>query len=296
MTTRSLVTFFGFRRQRDVCAPPYCGADPLDIVIRKLELRLALSPEEKGALRSTFAATREYTSGQDLLTEGERPTFVGALLRGALCCYKALPNGLRQIVALPLPGDILDLHSFSLERIDHSIGALAPSILAIATHAAVEEMTEAHPRLAMLLWRDAVVEAAVAREWVVNCGRRDAHARIAHMLCEIYVRAAAVGLAKDGVCPLPMTQSDVGDATGLSVVHVNRVLQRLRAENLIVFGSGRLTIHDWDGLAKAAGFNPAYLHASDAMRGGRGFAFRPPVDSPSGSEAGHGGGEIALGI
>ena len=247
----------------------------MDIVIRKLELRSALTPDEKNALRSTFAVLREFNNHQDLLREGEKPAFVGALMSGMLCRYKPLGNGQRQIVSFPLPGDIFDLHSFTVETMDHSVGALARSVVATASHAAVEDMAEAHPRLAMLLWRDAVVEGSVFREWVVNCGRRDAYARTSHLFCEMYVRSAEVGLVKDGGCALPLTQAELSDATGLSVVHVNRVIQRLRAEKLITFYSGWLTIHDFDGLAQAGGFNAAYLHSDENIRTRGGFAFQP---------------------
>ena len=250
----------------------------MDIIIRKLELRTALSLDEKTALRTTFNVVREFNAGQDLLNEGNKPAFVGALLSGMLCRYKPLADGLRQIVSFPLPGDIFDLHSFTVETMDHSVGALTRSTVATASHSAVEAMADAHPRLGMLMWRDAVVEGSVFREWVVNCGRRNAYTRIAHLFCETYVRSADIGLAKNGGCSLPLTQGDLGDATGLSLVHVNRVLQRLRAEALITFSNGRLTIHDWEGLARAGGFNAAYLHAHETIPGLRGFAFRPEVN------------------
>ena len=247
----------------------------MDIAIRKLELRSALTSDEKSALRSTFATIREFDDGQDLLREGEKPAFVGALLSGMLCRYKPLDNGQRQIVSLPLPGDIFDLHSFTVETMDHSVGALSRSVVATASHAAVEQMADAHPRLGMLLWRDAVVEGSVFREWVVNCGRRSAYARMAHLFCELYVRSAEIGLARDTGCALPLTQAELSDATGLSVVHVNRVIQRLRAEKLVALGSGWLTIHDFEGLAEAGGFNPAYLHSHETVRSRGGFAFQP---------------------
>ncbi len=238
----------------------------MDIVFRKLELAAALSAEEKGALRSTFRLNRKFDAGQDLLQEGAAPSLVGALLSGMLCRYKRVADGLRQIVSLSLPGDIFDLHSFTIQTMDHSIGAVMRSTVATAKPAALAQVAEAYPRLGVLLWREAVVESSVFREWIVNCGRRRAYSRIAHLLCEIYVRSAEVGLAKDGACPLPLTQCDLGDATGLSVVHVNRVLHLLRTQKLIAFGARRLTVLDWAGLAEAADFSPAYLHARENIR------------------------------
>ena len=244
----------------------------MDIVIRKLELRASLSPEEKAALRATFCTTRRFDADQDLLREGEKPPFVGALVSGMLCRYKPLPNGQRQIVSLPLPGDIFDLHSFSIAVMDHSVGAITHATVVSATHAAVEAMTEAHPRLGMLLWRDAVVESSIFREWIVNCGRRNAYQRIAHLFCETYVRMAEVGLAEGGHYELPLTQHQLGDAVGLSVVHVNRVLQQLRADALVQYKSGHVTIPDWHAVATAAGFEPGYLHAMERLAPNGGFA------------------------
>jgi CRP-like cAMP-binding protein len=250
----------------------------MDLVFRKLELHSALTSDEKSALRATFPITHEFNAGQDVLRIGEPTAFVGALLRGMLCRYKPLGNGQRQTVSLPLPGDIFDLQSFTIDTMDHSVGALTRSTVAIASHSAVEALTEAHPRLAALLWRDTVVEGSVFREWIVNCGRRSAYQRIAHLFCETYVRSNAVGLAKDGTCAFPLTQADLADAVGLSVVHVNRVLQRLRAEKLAVVRAGRLTISNWEGLATAAGFDPAYLHARENLAAPRGFPFAGSVN------------------
>jgi hypothetical protein len=117
----------------------------------------------------------------------------------------------------------------------------------------------------MLLWRESMIDAAILREWVVNCGRRSAYARTAHLFCELYVRLEAVGLAHHGGFALPLTQAVLSDATGLSVVHVNRVLQQLRSDGFISFKAGRLTVRDRSGLAAAAGFDPSYLHMEDPI-------------------------------
>ena len=83
---------------------------------------------------------------------------------------------------------------------------------------------------------------------------------MAHILCEMMVRLRAVGLAQDHTCDLPITQSELADATGLTTVHVNRVLQQLRGAGLITLKGGVLSVLDWDGLKKAGDFDPTYLH------------------------------------
>ena len=105
-----------------------------------------------------------------------------------------------------------------------------------------------------------MVDAAIYRQWVTNLGQRPAINRLAHLFCEMMLRMDAIGRAKDGSCALPITQADLSDASGLSVVHVNRTLQELREMGLITFARGQLTVHEWDGLAGLADFRPEYLH------------------------------------
>jgi CRP-like cAMP-binding protein len=116
------------------------------------------------------------------------------------------------------------------------------------------------PRVADVLWRDTLIDAAVFREWMIGIGRRSAETRIAHVLCEILVRMRAVGLANQQACDLPVTQAELGDALGLSTVHVNRSLQELRGKGLITLKGSLLTVTNWEGLKKAGEFDPTYLH------------------------------------
>ena len=114
------------------------------------------------------------------------------------------------------------------------------------------------------MWRDTLIDAAIFREWMVGMGRRSAYTRIAHVLCEVLVRLRAVGLANRLECELPITQAELGDALGLSTVHVNRSVQELRGDGLIELRRGSLTVLNWDGLKKAGGFDPTYLHLDGA--------------------------------
>src|SRR5215217_3683608 len=117
-----------------------------------------------------------------------------------------------------------------------------------------------NPRIAKALWRETLIDAAIFREWTVNVGRREAYSRIAHILCELTVRLQAVGLTQDHTCKIPITQSEFADATGLSNVHVNRVLQELRADGLILLKGDTLQVLDWDQLKQAGDFDATYLH------------------------------------
>jgi CRP-like cAMP-binding protein len=146
-------------------------------------------------------------------------------------------------------------------NMDHSVAAFAPCDVAVVPHQRL--LIEKHPRLALALWGDALLDAAIHRDWVANVGRRSAYARIAHLLCEIWFRLKSVGLSHDHVFDLPLTQTDLGDATGLSVVHVNRTLKQLREDGLIRVSKGRIVqLVDWQRLSEVAEFDPAYLQGA----------------------------------
>jgi CRP-like cAMP-binding protein len=128
------------------------------------------------------------------------------------------------------------------------------------THEALREICTRYPRIGAALWRETLIDAAIFREWVMNVGQREAYQRMAHVLCELLVRLRAVGLAEDHACDLPITQSEFADAMGITTVHVNRVLQQMRADGLIETKGTQVKIPDWDRLKQAGEFDPAYLH------------------------------------
>jgi CRP-like cAMP-binding protein len=156
--------------------------------------------------------------------------------------------------------NIPDLQSLHLEVMDHSLGTLARSTLAFLPHDTVRDLIRRCPRIGDAFWRETLIDAAVFREWMLGLGRREAYGRMAHLLCELYVRLKAVGLANGHGYEMPLTQAELGDALGLSTVHVNRTLQDLRGEGLITLQGGSVAVLDWEGLRKAGEFDPTYLH------------------------------------
>lgn len=230
------------------------------IFVRKLESIAELTQEQRDALSGLGGTVRDLRRGENVVTEGEKPHACTLVLSGLLCRYKMVPDGKRQILAFHTPGDMPDLHSLFIEVMDHSLGAITATKILLVPHDKVRALLHATPSLMELLWRETLIDAAIFREWTVNVGRRSAYTRIAHMLCEVLIRMRAVGLADGDACSLPLTQEDIGDATGLSNVHVNRSLQELRGEGLIEVGRGALRILDWQRFKAAAQFDPAYLH------------------------------------
>jgi CRP-like cAMP-binding protein len=236
------------------------STSPLDRLVRKLESITRLSDIEKQAILSLPINVKMIRADQDILREGDRPTSCCLVNQGFLYLYKMSPDGGRQILSFHIPGDIPDLQSLHLGVLDHALATATDSTVAFIQHEAVLDLCHSHPLLADKLWRDTLVDGAIFREWINNVGTREAPARIAHILCELFLRLRAVGLTEGNSFEFPFTQSEIGEATGLSTVHVNRSIQKLRADHLITLEKGRCTIWNWGGLEQAASFDATYLH------------------------------------
>ncbi|MGI8610670.1 MAG: Crp/Fnr family transcriptional regulator [Sphingomicrobium sp.] len=183
------------------------------------------------------------------------------LLEGWAYRYKSMVNGGRQIMAYLLPGDLCDVQIFLFEEMDHSIGLLSDALVAKIPAAEMLDLMDRYPRIERALMWATLVDEATLREWLLNVGQRDALQRIAHLFCELCVRLRVVKLVdEDHSFRLPLTQTELADTTGMTTVHVNRSLQRLRQDGLIISRQGRLTILDYKRLAEIAGFNATYLH------------------------------------
>ncbi|MEA3141782.1 MAG: hypothetical protein QOK23_3951 [Gammaproteobacteria bacterium] len=229
-------------------------------LLRKLMNFTQLSDEECSAVNECCNDVREFAAREDVISQGDRTGGVKLLLEGFACRYKVLEDGRRQIVAYFVPGDLCDLRVFILKRMDHSIGAVITSKVATISPENVLRLTNNYPNLTRALWWSTLVEEAVAREWIVNVGQRNALERMAHLFCELLYRFRAVGLNQGNSCTLPLTQVELAETLGLSSVHVNRTLQELRRQKLITLEGGTLTIQDLETLKEVSFFNPDYLH------------------------------------
>ncbi len=236
------------------------GNHSLEPLVRKLGSIASLSFDERQAILNLPAKVRTLGPHHDIVRDGDRPSQCGLVLEGWVCRYKLLSQGRRQITAFHVSGDLPDMQSVHLSVVDHGIATVGQAVVAFIPHEPLRVVLAKFPGLAATLWRDTLVDAAIFREWVVNVGRRSAYQRLSHLFCEMYVKQAAVGLAQDHCCPLPLTQVDLADATGLTSVHVNRTLKEMRQNGLITLQGGRLTVHDWAELTSVAGFDRTYLH------------------------------------
>ena len=234
-------------------------ANPL---VRKLEAFAPLPEADRTLIEEVCRGAREVGAREDLIREGDDPRNVQLIVEGFACRYKLLPDGRRQITAYLIPGDFCDLHVFILKAMDHSIATLAPSKVVAIPRAGILRLTE-RAAIARALWWASLVDEAVLRQWLVGIGAQSAEDRVAHLLCELLFRMRTVGLATGGSFELPITQTELADTVGLTNVHVNRVLQRLRAEGAITLKSKRLVILDLPKLMESSGFEPGYLHLDE---------------------------------
>lgn len=231
-----------------------------DSLLSKINAAGLFSEEEVECLRKLPIQIVQLQPGQHIVREGDRPTRSCLVIEGFVCASKTTGNGDRQIASFYIPGDIPDLQSLHLGVMDISFETITPCTVGFIPHEALRRLCEDFPRLAAALWRTTLVDAAIYREWVANVGQRHADSRLAHLLCEMLMRLNVVKLADKDSCDLPMTQTELGDALGISVVHVNRTLQKLRRDGLISFKNKRLTVLDWKRLSEIGDFDPTYLH------------------------------------
>lgn len=231
----------------------------IETLAAKLGRRDVLSNEETDALVSVLGPPRVVPAGGDFVQMGERPSCSTLLIEGFSARYSVLADGGRQITEINVSGDFVDLHSLLMKQMDHGVTALTDCVIASAPHAGLIRLTEDHPHLARLLWLDTIVDAAIHRQWLVAMGRRSGVAHVAHLVCELYVRLEVVNRARDFAFALPLSQSMLADALGLSPVHVSRLTTELRDEGLLRWSGGQVEILDWSRLTELAEFDPSYL-------------------------------------
>ena len=228
--------------------------------VEKLQRLAQLSADDVAALLTATAQRRDFAAKQDLIREGDRPGPVFVVLDGWACRYKILPNGSRQITAFLLPGDACDLHVGMLTEMDHGIQAVTAANVALIPGDRMEALLESHPRIATAMYRSQLIDEGTLRAWIVSMGRRSSAERVAHLMCELYLRAIAIDTAAEHNLALPISQVVFADALGMTPVHINRVLRDLRNTGVMELSRGSLRILDPIKLVQVAGFDENYLH------------------------------------
>ena len=241
-------------------------APALSPMLRKLRLWVNLTPEQEAALLDLPHSVRTIDKQEVIVREGDDVSHCWVVLSGYCVRFKYVGSGGRQIVSIHMKGDLVDLHNALLGVADHGVQTLTECKMAKLPIEAVQQLSDNDPAIKDALWFDTLVDASIHREWVANVGRRDAPTRIAHLLCEFALKLDAIGLDQLEY-ELPMTQDQLADATGLTAVHVNRVLQALEADGLIERVTPKsVIIGDWQRLAAAGDFHSDYLHLESIQR------------------------------
>lgn len=235
----------------------------LEPMVRNLETRGKFSSEDRQALLSLPHTVKTVEQHHYIVREFDRTAFCCVLLAGFAVRQKVVAGGYRQILAIQMKGELVDLQNSMLDHADHSVQMLTAGKIAMISREEVERVAFERPAVGKILWHESLVEGSISREWTANVGRRDARTRLAHLLCEFSLRMKVAGLGEQDRYELPMTQDQLADATGLTSVHINRTLKSLEADGLIKRGNPRaIQIGDWRKLAKTGDFNSGYLHYS----------------------------------
>jgi len=219
--------------------------------------------DDLAALESAVTGVHDVPPRAILCRRGEPVHSSTLLVDGFVCRYMDDREGRRQLVALHVPGDFIDLHGFTMRVLDHDIVTLSTARVATVSHEALSGIIETRARLTRLLWFSTLLDAAMHREWIFRLGRLSAEGRVAHLFCEVEARLAMVGMSEDGKFLLPLIQADLGEACGMTGVHANRTLRRLREDGLMTFAGGRAEILDRKRLTRLAEFDPIYLYGGN---------------------------------
>lgn len=231
----------------------------IELFVDRLQERSSLDREELDALFSLRGRSSLAQAQVDIVSPGETTDHACLIVDGLAGRFGTAVDGKRQITALHIAGDMCDLHSVVVPKVGWALQALSPTAILRIPHSALRDVARAYPRIAEAFWRDCSVDASVLSQWVVNVGRRDARSRLAHLLCEMALRMENAGLGTRFSFPLQATQNQLGDALGLTSVHVNRSFRVLREKGLAEMRQYRVDIMDWDGLVALGDFDAEYL-------------------------------------
>lgn len=232
----------------------------IDLLLRMLSRRDTVSEAERERIASLPFREKAFAKGESIIASHSEPQESCLLLSGIAGREVLLEDGGRQITALQVAGDFVDLHGLVLKRMDHGVVALTDCRVAMISHGELIKLGEEVPHLMRLFWLSTLVDGAIQRNWTASMGRRDALSQLAHLICELYLRLEVVGLAEDGRMVLHLSQPVLADVLGLSAVHVNRTLQVLRRKGLIEWQGNGVTIHDFNKLAELSNFDRTYLN------------------------------------
>ncbi|MBV9841735.1 MAG: Crp/Fnr family transcriptional regulator [Sphingomonadaceae bacterium] len=231
----------------------------LSAFLARISRRSVLDGDEIEAILSLPTIEHRVRANQDIVRLGERIDHACLVVEGLVGRFGQTSSGERQIIALHIPGDMADLHSVVSPLVTVPLQALTASTIIRIPHVALRKIAARHPAVATAFWRDCMIDLAIMAQWLLSIGRRSAKARLAHLLCEMALRYEQIGACSSEGFLFPATQNHIGDALGLTAVHVNRMFGALKRDGLIDVKGREITINDGKGLAAVSEFDPAYL-------------------------------------
>jgi CRP-like cAMP-binding protein len=241
--------------------------DAREILTRKLREHTRVSREDAAALQALPHTVRTLAAGEDVIRQGDKPRASALVIAGMVARYHTRPDGGRQYISFHLAGDMPDLQCLFLTNMDHSVCAMSETAqVALFPHKNLSTVFDTQPQLSAAFWRETLIDAAIFREAITNNSSRDVQTRIAHFLCEQFYRAQAAGLGGPDRCDLPISQSQLGETLGISVVTANRALQALRRTGTVDFRDRVVIVRDWPRLQELGEFDPRYLHLTRQSR------------------------------
>jgi CRP-like cAMP-binding protein len=237
----------------------------LAALLRRLNTVSGLDDADIAAIRALPINVRHWEAGRTIVSDGERPTDCCLVIEGFCVRAKTILDGQRQILSIHIPGEIPDLQSLHLHRMDHDLIAVAPSTLGFISHTSMRALTRTNPNIAEVLWRDTLIDSAIFREWIVNVGQRPAASRLAHTVVELRRRLAVIGREAGDTFEMPLTQEQISEALGITPVHANRIIRQLRDDGIVDINRGRVTVLNEAKLAELAQFDDRYLHQDPSL-------------------------------
>ena len=227
--------------------------------VNRLMSRSILTDEEQSAVLGLPGKVQQVRAHTDFIQQGEEVGHSCLVMEGLVGRFGENSDGKRQITCLHIPGDMADLPSVVSPKAGWGLAALTPSTILNVPHADLRRLAAKHPGVAEAFWRDCVADGSIFSEWVVNVGRRNALTRLAHLFCEMAIRCERAGQGNRHSFALPAIQSDLGNATGLTLVHINRTLRELKMRSILTTASGKVTVYDWEKLVSTGDFNDAFM-------------------------------------
>ena len=234
-------------------------------LITRLRTTSALDDQDVQTVRSLPVVVKHYQAGQAIVRDGDRPVECCLLSQGFCIRSKTTSNGRRQILSIHVPGEIPDLQSLHLQVLDHDLTTLTECTLGFISHVSLREITRRRPNVAEIFWRDTLIDAAMFRDWIVNVGQRAASNRLAHIIVELRERLKLIGMVHGARFEMPLTQEQLGEAMGITSVHVSRIVKQLRDDNILELHRGSVTVIDEQKFLELADFDGLYLHQRPSL-------------------------------